>query len=102
MARAYAGQRACYQIQGGIMATIQRSTATRISDIKPWPTDRPTAEVIAERLLASALYNYHRVMTRPEVGLADFRQWDELSETQQEFLLDYAIPAAMQAIWKGR
>ena len=84
------------------MATPHGNTATRIRDIKPWPTDRPTAEVIAERLLAASLYNYHRVMTRPDMGLGDFRQWDELSEPQQVFLLDYAIPAAIQAVWKGR
>lgn len=67
-----------------------------------WPADRKTEEVIAERLFASALYNYHAVLTRPQFQLADFRQWDQLNESQQAFLLDYAVPAAMQAILKGR
>ena len=84
------------------MALQVSHTATRIRDIKPWPTDRPTAEVIAERLLAASLYNYRSVMMRLGFQLCDFRQWDELSEPQQVFLLEHAIPAALQAIWKGR
>ena len=70
--------------------------------VTAWPTHRRTTEVIAERLLATALYNYHAAMTRHGFELSEFAQWDQLSETQQAFLLDRALPAAMQAIWKGR
>ena len=81
---------------------LSHETGQRVSDHNAWPTDRPTAEVIAERILAANLYNYHGVMTRPGFTFADFKQWDQLTELQQGFLLDYAVPAAMQAIWKGR
>ena len=80
---------------------MRTATATTERDYAAWPTHRRTEEVIAERLLATALYNYHAVLTRPEWALRDFRQWDQLSEAQQAFLLDYALPAAMQAIWRG-
>ena len=85
------------------MATLQ-SVATPTTKPKwdSWPMDRPTEEVIAERLLASALYNFHLVRTRQQTPFADFRTWDQLTDEQQAFLIDWAIPQAMTAIWKGR
>lgn len=67
-----------------------------------WPMDRPTDIVIAERLLAAALFNFHRAVTRRGGSVTDFKSWPELSEEQRAFLVDWAIPQAMTAIWKGR
>ena len=66
-----------------------------------FPLDRPTEQVIAERLLATALYNYHQVMTG-HAQLADFLDWSTLTETQRAFLVSFAVPAAIQAVWHGR
>ena len=75
---------------------------TERQDLDAWPAGRRTDEVIAERMLAAALYDYHIVTTKPKASLQDFRTWDQLTDTQKHFLVDYAIPAAMQAIWSGR
>ena len=66
-----------------------------------WPDAVPTEQVIAERLLASALYNYHRVMTGRS-GLVEFKTWTDLTDEQRAFLVDWAIPQAIQGIWRGR
>lgn len=83
------------------MATQLQNSTTR-NNVVPWPAHRPTEEVIAERMLAAALYNYHRVMAGQR-GLVDsFKTWEDLTDGQRAFLVDWAIPHAVQTIWKGR
>lgn len=53
------------------------------------------------RMLATALYNYHRVMTG-RATIADHKTWFDLTVEQQAFLVDFAVPMAMQTIWRGR
>lgn len=62
---------------------------------------RPLEQEIAERSLATALYNYHRVFAKG-MPLLEFKTWFDLTDVQQAFLLEHAVPAAVQAIWKGR
>lgn len=83
------------------------ATVTRIaerSDRNEWPMNRPTDELIAERMLAAALHNYHRALTEPRSGdkLLTFVTWPELTDAQRAFYIDWAIPQAMQIIWRGR
>lgn len=71
---------------------------------REWPVDRLTDTVIAERMVAAALYNYHRCVTK-HMDSHDFKTWPDLTDEQQafliDFLIDFAIPQAMSAIWKG-
>ena len=65
----------------------------------PFPMNRPTDQVIAERMLAAALHNYHKACTSPS-GNHDFMTWDQMTDEQRAFYVDWAIPQAMQTIWK--
>lgn len=65
------------------------------------PLSRHLEQEIAERMLASALYNYHSVFTKG-MPLLEFKTWFDLTPEQQAFLLDHAVPTAIQAVWKGR
>lgn len=75
---------------------------TQPSKFDGWPANRPTELVIAERVLAVALYDYHIAATKPHATFEDFRTWEQLTDTQKAFLVDYAVPAAVQAIWQGK
>ena len=81
------------------MATTQIVTDER--QYEAFPMDRPTEQVIAERMLAAALHNYHRVFAG-KASVGEMKTWYDLSDTQRAFLLDFAIPAAMRAVWRGR
>lgn len=80
---------------------LQSVTHSRKVLTTAWPMDRPTDEVIAERMLAAALYNYHRCVTK-HMNSHDFKTWPDLTDEQQAFLIDWAIPQAMSAVWKGQ
>lgn len=70
--------------------------------VVPWPMQRSTEEVIAERMLAAALFNYHKVVTGQRGMVDSFKTWEDLTDVQRAFLVDSAIPTALQVIWKGR
>lgn len=55
---------------------------------------------VALRMLAVALYNYHRAAT--SVTEVELKAANELTEEETAFFERYAVPAAMQAIWNGR
>lgn len=79
------------------------SHTARISTVIEWPDNRPTDEVIAERMLAAALHNYHAALTTSRKGRAfTVKTWFDLTDEQRAFYLDSAIPQALQIIWKGR
>ena len=82
------------------------ATATLTRDRRSWPLDRRTEEVIAERMLAAALYNDHLMQTQPTygpgAGLADFKGWDALPDAVQAELVEDIIPQVRQLMWRQR
>lgn len=82
------------------MATPNGTTATE-KRVLEWPANRPTDQLIAERMLAAALHNYHTTHTRPSSD-HPFVTWDEMTDAQRAFYIDWAIPQAIQCVWKGR
>lgn len=84
------------------MALQSVAERPRESRYDAWPANRAMEQVIAERMLATALHNYHVTCTKRHVGMSALKSWDTLTETEKAFLIDFAVPAAMQAIWKGR
>lgn len=64
-----------------------------------WPLDRPTAEVIAERMLMAALLNYRRA--KAGIDLSDFKTHDQMSDIECGFY-ERAVHTAYAAIWEGR
>ena len=78
------------------------AVATLARDRRSWPCDRRTEEVIAERIVAAALYNDHLMQTQPRAALADFRLWDDLPESVQAVLVEDIIPQVRQLMWRSR
>lgn len=84
------------------MATPEGNTA-HITTVIEWPENRPTDVLITERMLAAALHNHHVALTRARNGRTfEMVTWPQMTDAQRAFYIDWAIPQALQVIWRGR
>lgn len=86
-------------VNGNTAAAVQGALSARADRYHAWPTDRPTEEVIAERMLMAALLNYRRAKQgRP---FTEFKTHDQMSDIECGFY-ENAVKTAYDAIWGGR
>ena len=88
------GPAGAYRTMMGDRYTVA-STRDAIAN-RGWPAGKSTDLVIAERMLASALYNYNHA--RMGGDMAKFTTWDALSDAQASFYA-VAVQTAARAIW---
>lgn len=90
------GNRAEALTASAVRGTMHHDPSSRYH---AWPTDRSTDEVIAERMLMSALRNYRRA--KQGGGHDDFKTHDQMSDIECGFY-ENAVRTAYDAIWGHR